>query len=143
PQSISFGNFDFSTPGQAENKRSKLKWDRCVYGQRWTGPTCSGSPIKLTWEEALNIASEAEGDGKRLPNIKELNTILDLQCIIPPTNLDIFPNTPTSTESGLWSSTPYIVEGSDATNAWYTDLGFGRSNYRAVDTKNFVRFINK
>lgn len=140
PQTISAGNFDFSVAGQAKDKLTGLKWDRCVYGQSWNGITCTGSPAKLTWQEALQFA---EDYGKRLPNIKELNTILDLQCVIPPINLEIFPNTPGSQANGLWSSTPYITDDTASTNAWYINLGFGFVNYRAVSTKNFVRFINK
>jgi len=142
PQTVSAGNFDLSVPGIALNKLSGLIWNRCVYGQTWDNnkSTCIGSPIKLTWQEALQIAYN---NNKRLPDIKELNTILDLQCIIPPINLDIFPNTPGSQFNGLWSSTPYITNDTDKTNAWYIDLGFGFANYRKIDVKNFARFINK
>ncbi|HFE37150.1 MAG TPA: DUF1566 domain-containing protein [Gammaproteobacteria bacterium] len=140
PQTIALKNFDFSTPTVALDVLTGLKWDRCVYGQTWENSTCTGSPIKLTWKEALSVGAN---NNKRLPNIKELNTILDLQCAIPPVNLKIFPNTPASTENGLWSSTPYILEDTSITNAWYIDLGFGITTYRAVTTKNFVRFINK
>ena len=142
PQTVSAGNFDLSAPGLALNKLSGLVWNRCVYGQTWdiTKSTCIGSPVKLTWQEALQVAYD---NNKRLPDIKELNTILDLQCIIPPINLDIFPNTPGSKVNGLWSSTPYITNDTDKTNAWYVDLGFGFANYRKIDIKNFARFINK
>ena len=140
PQTISAGNFDFTDPSLAIDKLTGLRWERCVYGQNWSGTTCVGSPAKLTWEEALRIGEET---GKRLPDIKELNTILDLQCIIPPTNLEIFPNTPGSQANGLWSSTPYLSGNSEITNAWYINLGLGFTNYRDVSIKNFVRFIVK
>jgi len=143
PQTVSAGNFDLSIPGQALNKLSGINWDRCVYGQSWNSnkSTCVGSPIKLNWQEALQTAFD---NNKRLPDIKELNTLLDLQCIMPPVNLTIFPNTPGSRFNGLWSSTPYIVnDKTSKTSAWYVDLGFGFANYRKVDLKNFARFINK
>lgn len=140
PQTISPGNFDFQIPNLARDKLTGLQWHRCVYGQVWDGNTCSGNPKKLTWAEALR---EAEINGLRLPSIKEINSILDLQCIVPPTNLEIFPNTPGSNANGLWSSTPYIPTGTAKTNAWYVDLGFGFANYRDVDSKNFARFVVK
>ena len=145
PQTMSSGNFDLTAFGKAEHKLSGLIWDRCVYGQVWDGLTCVGSPIKLTWGEALEVAMD---NNKRLPDLKELNTILDLQCMIPPTDLSIFPNTPGSfddkgaTTNGLWSSTPYITTETEKTSAWFIDLGFGSTNYRKVDTLNYARFLN-
>jgi hypothetical protein len=138
PQTISAGNFDTSQPGLVDDKLTKLTWDRCVYGQTWKNNTCEGSPIKLTWKEALEIA---ENNNKRLPDIKELNTIVDLQCFSPPTNLTVFPNTPASNNNGLWTSTPYIVTDTTNTNAWFINLGAGLANYRDQNIKNFVRFI--
>ena len=141
PQTMSSGNFDFTVFGQAKNKLSGLVWDRCVYGQAWDGLTCIGSPVKLSWQEALQVAFD---NNKRLPDLKELNSILDLQCIVPPTNLTVFPNTPGSFDkngvntNGLWSSTPHIIPDTGKTNAWYIDLGLGFTNYREVDAKNFA-----
>ncbi len=142
PQTVSIKNFDFSVPGQALDRLSGRKWDRCVYGQNWNeaNSTCTGNPVKISWEVAMLIAEE---NNKRLPDIKELNSILDLQCIIPPTHLKIFPNTPGSTKNGLWSSTPYLSPNANITNAWYIDLGFGITNFREVNKTNFVRYINK
>lgn len=145
PQTMAYNNFSFPAPGQARDELSKRVWDRCVYGQIWDSASnnCLGNPAKLTWKEALVIG---ENTNRRLPDIKELNSIMDMQCIIPPTNLRVFPNTPGSTVNGLWTSTPFIVpkkeNGNDITNAWFFDLGFGTAHYRPVDTKNFVRFIH-
>jgi len=140
PQSISIANFDFSVSGEAKDNLTELIWQRCVYGQSWNGENCVGSPIKLTWSEAL-ITANNEGGDWRLPDIKELNTIIDRQCMTPPINLQIFPDNPASQENGLWSSTPYVTAGDEKTNAWYVDMGLGQSNYRSVDSLNFVRFV--
>jgi len=142
PQTISIKNFDFNVPGQALDRLSGRNWDRCVYGQSWNEArsTCTGNPIKISWEVAMLIA---EDNNKRLPDIKELNSVLDLQCIIPPAHLKIFPNTPGSTKNGLWSSTPHLTPDTNITYAWYIDLGFGATNFREVNKTNFVRYINK
>jgi len=143
PQTMTPANFDFSISGEAKDNLSELIWARCVVGQTWNGINCVGAPKKLTWQEALLEAQtlNGSGDGWRVPDIKELNTIIDRQCAFPPVNLVIFPDTPTSQDNGLWSSTPYIVEEDAKTNAWYMSLGFGQMNYRAVSTSNFVRFV--
>lgn len=140
-QTISPGNFElnYNNLGGAEiqDKISGLVWKRCVYGQQWNGVTCEGSPIKLTWQEALQIANT---EGWRIPNIKELSLIIDHQCIAPPLNETMFPNAPASEENGLWSSTPYI-RNSFATNAWWLELMFGNMKFREVTTTNFALFV--
>ena len=144
PQVMSSANFDFSTSGEAKDTLSELVWARCVIGQTWDGTSCVGAPKKLTWKEALQAAAEQalnSGENWRLPDIKELNTIIDRQCVTPPINLTIFPNTPASQENGLWTSTPYVVAEDEETNAWYMTLGFGEMNYRAVSTTNFVKLV--
>ncbi len=143
PQTMTPANFDFSISGEAKDMLSELIWARCVVGQTWDGTNCVGAPKKLTWQEALLEAQtfNGSGDGWRLPDIKELNTIIDRQCASPPINLIIFPDNPASQDNGLWSSTPYIVEEDAETNAWFMSLGFGQMNYRAVSTSNFVRFV--
>lgn len=128
----------------AKDINSNLTWDRCIYGQQWNYTTqqCDGSPVLLSWPEALQKASVL---GWRVPNIKELNSILNMQCTYPPFDLAIFPGTPVSEDHGLWTSSPHIGDVSGSrTNAWYIDLGPGLLNYRdAIDekTKNFVKFV--
>jgi len=150
PQTVSAGNFVFAettnpldgTPiGTAFHNFTNLTWNRCVYGQKWESVTqqCIGSPVLLTWQEALITASNM---GWRLPNIKELNSIVDLQCINPPFDLSIFPNTYASEDNGLWTSSPHVDNpDTNKTNAWYITLGQGKLNFRPVDAKNFVRFV--
>jgi len=152
PQSVSPGNYEILGNGTIRHKITNLTWQRCTYGQTWNGSTCIGSPIRLTWVEALQIG---EQNNLRLPNIKELHTIFDYQCIYPPISLTLFPNTYAtwdvnqSTEigetRGLWSSSPYITstDNVEKTKAWYIGLGKGVTNYKAVDSKNYVKFLVK
>ncbi len=132
-----------------------LIWVKCIYGQKWNSEKkqCIGSPILLTWQEALQEANKMQSiiDGNiwRLPNIKELNSIIDMQCINPPYNLDVFPDTFASEAHGLWTSSPHITTLTPNTNAWYIDLSQGKLNFRDVlgdgsngnNIKNFVRFV--
>jgi len=145
PQTISAGNFDFTqgvSPGEiAVDLLTGLKWQRCIYGQTWNMTTqqCTGNPVLLSWSEALQIAANS---GLRLPDIKQLSSILDLQCINPPFNLQIFPQTYASEDYGLWTSSPHVESTiADKTTIWYVGLSLGRLDYRALDLKNYVRFL--
>ena len=169
-QTISAKNFIFTdvvdnagAPGSIafDNSPTKLTWQRCVYGQKWNPATqeCIGSPVLLSWSQALIEAerSTIDGTGWRLPNIKELNSILDMQCINPPYNLEVFPDTFASEDHGLWTSSPHVDTEPDPvntqikvyTNAWYIDLGVGILSHRStigdgiddIKTKNFARFV--
>jgi len=141
PQSIAPGNFELnannSGGAEIQDKISGLTWKRCVYGQAWNGISCTGSPIKVTWQEALQLAVP---DGWRIPTVKELSLIIDHQCIAPPLHETLFPNAPASEDSGLWSSTPHISSATE-THAWWAELLFGTMNYRPVTQLNFALFV--
>lgn len=94
--------------GTVTHKRSGLIWMRCSLGQTWNGADCQGEPIKLLWREALQKVEEINAGGGyanhsdwRLPNIKELDSIAELQCYGPAINLEVFPGTP---PYRFWSS---------------------------------------
>ncbi len=74
---------------------------------------------KLTWENALIYAEELESAGHgdwRLPNIRELQTIVDYGSRLP-TGLRF-----RAEESWYWSSSSFVV---DPVFAWYVDFYFG------------------
>ncbi len=87
-----------------------LMWRRCFEGV--SGERCdSGEPSLMSWPAALlhiediNQAGDAETyTDWRLPNIKEIASIADLQCSNPSLNADAFPSAPAMR---IWSSTPY------------------------------------
>ncbi|MCA6065382.1 Lcl C-terminal domain-containing protein [Thalassolituus marinus] len=79
-----------------------LRWDFCTYGQTYENGNCSGSPMEYaTWQDALGASASASG--RRLPNIKELATLVERSCIEPAINQDVFPDTPLYV---YWSNTP-------------------------------------
>ena len=142
PLNISSGNFDLTqgNPAGAEifDKISGLTWSRCVYGQTWSGTKCEGTPVKLTWQQALLAARDF---GWRVPNFKELSLILDFQCIGPPLNNTMFPDFPASRGNGLWTSTPHVIATNSVTHAFWVEMMFGNLTYRMVNEKNFVLFV--
>ncbi|MFP8778002.1 DUF1566 domain-containing protein [Hydrogenophaga sp. RWCD_12] len=87
---------------EALDTESGLTWSRCSVGQTWSGSTCVGDASLLTHEEALAMAP----DGWRLPNAKELASLVDWGCSVPAIDRTVFPAT---TPAPYWSSTPWKV----------------------------------
>ncbi|WP_445428003.1 Lcl C-terminal domain-containing protein [Alishewanella sp. HL-SH05] len=101
-------NIDFTvhSDGTVTHKSTGLMWMRCSLGQSWDGSTCTGSASTLTWANGLAAAKSHEFAGYsdwRLPNHKELYSIVEGRCFLPAINTDIFPNTPANL---FWSSSP-------------------------------------
>lgn len=89
---------------EVKDKVTGLIWQRCSIGQTWDGNTCTGTATTHTWQQALTVAKNL-GNGYRLPNIKELKSIVERQCYNSMINRKIFPNT---LSNWYWSSSPYV-----------------------------------
>lgn len=85
-----------------------LVWRRCTEGQHWNGSRCKGSHLPLSWAAALSrAASEADRTGQtwRMPNIKELQSLVQITQLNPAIDPVAFPDTVVG--PWYWSSTPY------------------------------------
>lgn len=115
--------FTIHNDGTVTDNQTGLMWLRCSLGQNWNGSTCNGSSRNYDWEEALDAAenaSDASYSDWYLPNIKELESIVELACVSPSINEVIFPNSPSNR---YWSSSPSI------TNSQYArELDFDNGN---------------
>ncbi|MEW5837998.1 MAG: DUF1566 domain-containing protein [Pseudomonadota bacterium] len=99
-----------------------LTWKRCVEGMHWTGETCEGRFINTTWNGALEKA--AAQPGWRLPNVKELESLLEGACYDNSINEKAFPGTPGIADA--WSATPVVRIDY---LAWAVDFGGGRPSW--------------
>jgi len=126
--------FTLNGDSTVTDNQTGLIWKRCSEGQ--SGTDCSSGMAKLfTWQQALQQA-QIQGDGWRLPNIKELASIVELRCYIPAINLSIFPNTP---GSSFWSSSPLSYS---PYYAWYMSFSGGGANHNRRHYNNgFVRLV--
>src|SRR5690625_7216461 len=110
-------------------------WKRCSEGQGWDGSTCTGSASIFNWADALNhvLALPVAGhEDWRLPNINELESLVEDCTYGPAINTDIVPNAPSS---HFWSASPNAF---DSSGAWSVYFGDGvsydsdRSSYLRV-----------
>lgn len=111
--------------GEVKDSKTGLIWQRCSLGQ--SGTDCSqGDAQKYTWSEALQAAKteqQTTGVVWRLPNIKELRSIVEQQCDSPAINLTVFPDT---SSSYYWSASPHAGY---SYSAWHVYFGDGNSFY--------------
>ncbi len=126
--------------GTVTDLKTGLMWKKCLEGL--SGTDCAtGTAVSFTWQQALqqpgivNAASGFAGHTDwRLPNIRELRSIVEEKCSGPAINATRFPGTP---NSGVWSGSPNVA---DSGNAWYVGFNHGysftyacnRSSYHAV-----------
>jgi len=118
-------------PSVVTDLATGLQWQRCAVGYVFNDQgdgedisisTCddpdSSTQITWDWNQAIERAAQ-EGDGWRLPNNKELTSLIELACHTPAINTDAFPDT---LQSGHWTSTPNAT--TDA-SAWSVSFGDG------------------
>lgn len=120
--------------GTVTDTGTGLMWKRCAENQVWDGSNCKDilypkpneiPPIYLDWMSAIEWAQSVNsGTGGRnlgytdwrVPNIKELNSIVEDQCYGPSINSNVFPNSPW----GFWSASP-----DGGTSAWRVNFYYG------------------
>ena len=101
-----------------------LIWQRCPVGQSWSGTACSGTASFMDWSGALAAARDApaaSGLAWRLPNVKELGSLVDRSVWAPSMDRQAFP---WSVSYGLWSATPAADY---AVDAWIGDTLYGNA----------------
>ena len=110
--------------GTVTDTYTNLIWMRCSLGQDWNSSSgaCDEAASSFSWSGALNQArksSHAEYDDWRLPNVKELTSLLKHTSSYPSINSTIFPNMPTDDGTNFWTSTPSV---STDSYSWLVDF---------------------
>lgn len=81
-----------TTNGTVFDKATRLEWKLCAEGMSWNGNTCTGTATTHSWQAALGLVQTVNQNGFaskkdwRLPNIKELMSIVEVQCSQPALN---------------------------------------------------------
>jgi PKD repeat protein len=110
---VAQSNLQPSADGQTVfDPKTGLEWRRCVEGMTATVMpgsnlfTCTGKPTPFTHEGALTQATQI-GNGWRLPNTRELFSIIDRSAANSVIDEVAFPSTPLAGNLSLhWSATP-------------------------------------
>jgi hypothetical protein len=124
--------------GTVADTRTGLMWKQCSEGQSWSPGTCSGTPSRFTWSQALAQAEAATFAGYadwRVPNIKELSSLVEDCRVLPAINDVLFPNTP---GWAFWSVSPSAQYWDDA---WYVSFSYGQDYVNPRSNDFHVRLV--
>jgi hypothetical protein len=124
--------------GTVTHSDSALMWMQCTLGQNWSEGVCTGDGSELSWQQGLQTAhgySFAGYSDWRLPNIKELATIVELRCVRPSINMTLFPST---LSDDYWTATPSVV---DAEQAWTISFANASNTLKPKQRFVFVRLV--
>lgn len=137
---------EFTFPNGATDKTyhttSGLEWSRCVVGQTWNASTstCDGEGERLTWQAALKMSKTYRVGNHtdwRLPNLKELVSLVQRKCVDPAIELTVFPATPSNS---YWTSTPNTAA-TKKDEAWSVGFYNGRIESRNKQQDYYVRMV--
>jgi hypothetical protein len=131
--------YTVNNDGTVSDNETGLMWMQCAEGQTWESNggegNCTGSVSFYSWDTASALASDKAFAGYsdwRLPDLKELASLVAEDRYDPAINSTIFPSTPSSS---FWSGSLYVSYGnlSWAVNFYYgSDIGDNRSSLRNV-----------
>ena len=125
--------------GTVLDKKTMLMWKKCSEGL--SGNDCSTGNISThNWKSALQLAQSdttADYDDWRLPNIKELRSLVSYDHYNPSINSSIFPNTINNVN--YWTSSPHFNTVSDS---WFMNFFTGSDGNSDRYYSNFaVRLV--
>ncbi len=113
-----------------------LVWQRCSLGQSYNLATgaCDNPVSTFSWTQAVEQATGLW----RLPNLKELSSLVARECETPAINTYFFPDTPSA---WYWSSSPYPVGTHIDYKAWAVDFSDGFDGLEDKDSVCSVRLV--
>lgn len=132
--------------GTVTDTQTNILWQRCALGKTFDGVSpeiCTGSVTELNWQSALEAAADsdfADHDDWRLPNAKEIASVIEFRCHSPAVNLTVFPTLGAEgTTVGYWTSSV----GPWGTGILRIDFGVGRigSGLSTTSTGRAAQFV--
>lgn len=111
-ESTPTSRFTINNDGTVLDNKTGLMWKQCLEGKSGSDCATGINPASYyNWQTALQVpealnagAGFAGYNDWRLPNIKELRSIVEAKCFDPAINLTVFPNN--LTDFSVWTSTP-------------------------------------
>jgi len=129
------GLYAISVDGtEVTDNQTGLVWKRCVEGMYWdaANATCSGTATTFAWDDAL--IQTASQSGWRLPNIKELRSLVEPACYGNAINEVVFP----MAQSGTWSSSPNTEFSS---RAWHCNFSTNDVHWASKTNAYVIRLV--
>ena len=137
PEATPTSAFVNNNDGTITHSLTGLMWKRCAQGL--SGASCAtGTATQLNWSGALTatVADTTAGHADwRLPNKKELESIVESCGNDPAINQTLFPATPTGS---FWSGSPQF---SNPSAAWRVSFSFGGSEPTDKVDNGYVRLV--
>jgi hypothetical protein len=133
--------FTYSSDGSEVNDaKTGLIWQRCIAGQTWSSTTssCAGPTSLYPHADALVYAKTQTA--WRVPNVKELVSLVNTATKQPAIDVSAFPGLPSVAGVGYWSSTP-DVSSTGTGKAWSVEFDLGTVTSAARSSSNFVRLV--
>lgn len=131
--------------GTLTDKKTGLMWKKCSEGQTWNTLTggCNGKTVRYSWRAALQRAKTVNNSGGfanntdwRVPNIKELASIVEPRCSKPTINSAVFPSTPSAI---FWSTSSSALNGE---SAWHISFKDGDDDWKnKAGNLNQIRLV--
>jgi len=113
------GRFTVNTDGTITDSSTGLTWKKCLEGL--SGNDCAtGTAATKTWSQALALTDTV--NGWRVPNIKELQSIVDETKVNPAIDTACFPTPAGTANIYVWSASPYA---GNTTTSWVIDFKDG------------------
>lgn len=104
------------TADTVKDNRTGLTWQRAASSQT------------MNWQAAQAYCT----NGWRLPNVRELQSLVDIRRAFPAIDISAFPNTP---EEAFWSSSPIVDD------AWFVSFRLGEVGFSAITDTSRVRCV--
>lgn len=122
--------------GTVTHKVTGLIWKRCAEGQAWSNNSCSGESSLYSYAQTTQLTSNFAGHSDwRVPNVAELESIVEYAAYQPAINAQIFP---TTSVTQFWTST---VATDDVDWAWFIGFTIGVSQQDKVINNHPVRLV--
>jgi hypothetical protein len=128
--------------GTITHTPSGLVWQKCLVGQTWQAGSnfegltnsCSGTATTQSYDDALKLTSDFAGQTDwRIPNIRELRSLVDFDKVEPAINKTLFPKTPC--DGWFWSNSGVA----NSPNRWIVDFCYGVDKIDHVDvSSNYI-----
>lgn len=142
------GHFTDNKNGTITDNTTSLIWKKCSEGQIWNNVTnnCDGFANTYTWQGALQVAQvpvETFGQSDwRVPNIKELSSIVERRCIESAIDESFFPNTPSYIDE-IYTASPYAWSSTVTIGnlVWYISFDDGEDYTTSQDGSGFDHHV--